>query len=504
MPKENKQENKPERMFAATFAPHNGNAFTPAWSLSEDNANIIDKMEVPDDFQKVIELCRFFYEHDGIANNVINKQVDIGINGYNVDPKTCSDNELLVYQYVDDELQRFLKNAALEYLLSGLVIPEATWERVPGVQIHPRLRGTYEVPTSIWLRDPKSIELRKTPLPNRLLVLVKLSEEDRYFIENKGEYMDGFQDKETYQILKEQYPDFVDAVRNNKGKEYFKLENTPVIIRRNVKSGSVYPTPYLKPALELFMHKRNLRKMDYAIAARVISAIQLFKLGNDEYPLTESDEDIVADLKKQIRWRGKKYNKERVFQLFSNHTLDIEWVTPDTKTLLSDTKYQSVNEDILAALGIPRIVVSGETMRSGTSSSEIAMLPPINTIESLRSDLLEYPKYLYEEIKERNGLSGIPQPKYPPIRLQSLDELVSAGQVLYEDGIISRTDFAEMANLDFDAVMERMKLEREKMEEHGLKEYAPVPYSPEPQDVGKNQQEPNQQEPDEGNKTEEE
>jgi hypothetical protein len=457
----------------------------PVWSLKEYPSSGVDKMQVPKKYHDVIDLCRFFYEHDGLAYNTINKQVEIGINGYDVNPKSCTDNELLVYEHVNRVIERFLRRAAREFLISGLVVPEVTWGYVPGTRIDSKLRKQYLLPVDIWIRDPASISLRKTPLPNHVVAVVKISESDKHFIESGGEFLDGIKDRETYEQLVSEYPDFVRAVKD--GKSVFKLNN-PVIIRRNNHSGNVYPMPYLLPALELLMHKRNLLKMDYAIASRVISAIQLFKMGNDEYPLTEDDDSVIEDLKKQMRWRQIKGNHERLFQLFSNHTLDIEWITPDVKALLSESKYNIINEDILAALGIPRIVISGETKRSGTSNSKMAMLPPINTIEFMRRQLLKFPKNLYSEIKTKNNFTGIPEPYYPPIRLQDLSELMEIGRVFYESGVISRTGWAEMGNFDFDTEMQRMRIERDKMQELDLLEHPEMPYSPKPSKVGDEKQ----------------
>lgn len=466
-----------KKLFAATFVKHTM-PDNPIWSLKEGSG--VDKMEVPTEYQDVIDLCRFFYSHDGLAYTTINKQVEIGINGYGVNPGTCSKNELTVYETLNDLIEKFLREAALEFLISGLVIPEVTWDNVTGSEIKSKLRKKYELPVDLWYRDPLSVELKKTPLPNRVTVIVKISEDDIAFITSGGVYPDGTKDIETYNLLVEKYPDFVAAVKA--GQEKFKLTD-PILLRRYPRSGNVYPTPYLLPALELFMHKRNLRKMDYAIASRIISAIQLFKMGNDEYPLTEDDDDVIEALKAQMRWRGASGNIERVFQLFSNHTLEISWITPDVTALLDEGKYRTINSDIISALGIPRVMLSGETLRSGASNSEMALLPPASTIESMRSQLLAFPKLLYEEIRKRNNFKGVPEPYYPPIKLQSIKELIEFGRSYYESGVISRTGWAEMGGYDFDTEMQRMALERKEMKRLGLEERPDVPYSPSPKKV---------------------
>lgn len=475
MPEKVEQEMK---LFAAVFIPHH-TPENPIWSMSEGGTGV-DKMEVPTEYPDVVELCRFFYDHDGLAYTTINKQVEIGINGYGVNPGTCSSNELAVYESLNETIEQFLREAALEFLVSGLVIPEVTWDTVSGPEVKSRLRKRYELPVDLWHRDPLSIDLKKTPLPNQIATFVIISEDDIAFITSGGVYADGTKDVEIYRLLAKKYPDFVAAVK--RGQEKFKLDD-PLLIRRCPRSGSVYPTPYLLPALELFMHKRNLRKMDYAIASRVISAIQLFRLGNDEYPLTEDDEDVVEALKQQMLWRGVEGNTERVFQLFSNHTLDISWITPNVEALLDEGKYRTINSDIISALGLPRIIVSGEALRSGSTNSEMALLPPANTIESMRRQLLAFPRKLYGEIRNRNRFKGVPEPYYPPIRLQSLRELIEYGQSFYENGVISRTGWAEMGGFDFPTEMQRMVLEREEMEKLGLDERPDVPYSPKPNKV---------------------
>lgn len=483
-PEEVNEQEGPElkRLMAATYAP-----FAPTqnniWSLSEGDYNV-DKMQISDKYEDWVNLSRFFYEHDGIAYTTINKQVEIGINGYGIHPEQCTDSEFLVYESLNQLILDFLARAAVEFLISGTIVPEITWGEVKAKEISPDLkRGynrTYELPVDLWHRNPLSLILHKTPLPNQVSVFVKISKDDIAFITNKGVYSDGTKDTKAYRTLIREYPKFVRAVRA--GKVAFKLED-PVLIRRYVRSGSVYPTPYLLPALELLLHKRNLRKMDYAIASRVISAIMLIKMGNDEYPLTEDDDDLVEEVKAQMRWRSLEYNIERVFQLYANHTLDISWITPDVTALLDDTKYKSINDDILVALGLPRIVVAGESLRSGASNAELAMLPPASTIESMRRTLLEFPRELYKEVQTRNNLKGIPEPYYPPLRLQSLRELMEIGGSLYENAVISRTGWAELANFNFETEMTRMVAERERMKELDLPEFAPVPYTPQPQKV---------------------
>lgn len=445
------------------------------WGTGMGNETI-DKFKFPNDYYKIIELCSHFYRTDPLVSNTLNKIIDIGFKEYSLYRKECTDEEYQVYSSVNQLMLLHLRDLGLEYMLSGLLVPEVTWNSVPGEEIHPSLAGnSYILPEDLWLRDPSGVKLRDTPLPNRVLVTVEISGDDKFFIENEGVYSDGFEDKETYEILKREYPDFVQAVLN--GETEFKLED-PFLIRRNPLKDTPYPNPYLLPILEVLEHKRNLRKMDYAIAARVITAIMLIRIGSDEYPLTEDDDDIVLELKRQMQYRNMSSNIERVFQLFANHTVDISWIAPDVQALLDDKKYDSVNTDILFGLGFPRIVLVGETARTGTSQAEYALLSPAETIKSIRDGLLIWSRDVYKQIKDRNQFENLPEPGFSEIRLYDIAKLMSAAQALYEIGALSRTSFAKIGGYDFENVeLPAREHEQELFDESDLPEYPLLPFT---------------------------
>lgn len=441
----------------------------------------VDKLALPKDYDRIVDFCRFYYERDPIAGTVCNKIVEIGITNVVNRKGDCNDEEFIVYEYLKESLYDVLRNCALEYLISGLVIPEANWDYVYGREISSELSPNkrYWLPTGFWWRDPKSIVIKKTPIPNRVDYYVKISGEDSIFIQSKGKRSDGTTDKKTFKLLKTQFPEFVAAVQG--GKTEFLLQD-PFVIRRNVLSKGPYPTPYLMAALEPMAHKRNIRKMDYSIAARVISAIQLIRLGNDEYPLTEDDEKVLDEIKKQMRWRNLPYRFERVYQLFGNHTLDISWVYPDMSALLDDSKYNSVNQDIWTALGFPRILVVGETERTGAGSTEYALLGPTETIKAMRANLLEYPKTLYKEIREQNNFKNTPSPTFSTIHLQDIRKLAEVANGAYEHGIISKTTYGEFIGVNYLGDELSLKVEEQAREkELGIEAYPEVPYDKGPE-----------------------
>jgi len=452
-----------------------GNAWTP-----ED----VDKMDISTSkkYKEVVDDCRFFYRKDPIASSVINKIVDIAINEFIFEKNGLSDNEIRVFTALAPKLKEFAEEMALEYMVSGLVIPEIDYTSVPKDVIKRLGIKKYDpliLPSSMWLRDSGTITINYSLLGSEVSYFVEIPDDIIYFIRNKGRYKDGTVDFELYEQLETLYPAFVSQVE--RGEKKVRLEND-LIFRRRVLSNCPYPTPYLYPALESLKHKRNLRRMDYSIASRVITAIQLFKLGNDTYPVTEDDEDVFDYIKSQMLWRNSNGKSvEKVFQLFAPHTLDVSWVFPDTTALLDETKYSSVNRDIIYALGLPQILIVGETERSAAGgNNELALFSPQKTMENLRNKILNVIKDICYEVSSRNNFKTTPNVEFAPLNLVEFSAYTAALKDLYDTGNISRSTYSKYFGYSFDDEMELKEKENKVLKEKELGEFAPRPFSPTP------------------------
>jgi hypothetical protein len=471
---DNQQETKPVHMLVLASA---GQELLPVWGNAGGYSGMNpDKMKVTDGWDKQLILCRFFAKYDPVASGAINKQIELAFNGFRPKREQCSDEEYAVYAQTKEVVLAGLKTLAREYLVSGLVVPEITWVQKPGKELNMKSRPNkrYWLPQTMWARNPSTLTLKKTPIPTEVRVFVKIPGEDIQFINSGGVYPDGKKDPELYKQLVQDYPDYVKRVRA--GETEIWLQDA-YVIRRNLGSDELYPTPYLLPALESLQHKRNLKKMDYAIAARVISAIQKVTLGNDKFPLTEDDQPLLEELRQQMLWRSQPDNIERVFQLFSNHTLNIEWIHPDTKAMLDSSKYIAVNNDILYALGIPGIITSGETTKSATSQAEFALLPPTEVMRNLRDELLPFIEYMFKKMMEKNNFQHCATPSMPPIKLYDPAKLATMGETYYNNGALSKTTWDDLAGFDFENELINRAEEEDLYKEYGIDSNPQVPFS---------------------------
>lgn len=462
-------------------------------SLSRTGENLyspadVDKLTFATrrNFEKTIKHCRFYFRHDPLASTVVNKIVDLAINDIVVQTNGKGNvTEEAIFNSLAKDIIPFLRKAAYEYLITGLVVPEIKLTRVRKKLL--REKGIKRLasllyPTSMWIRDSSGIEIKRPMISEKESYFALLGEELIYFIQTKGTYADGSKDVELYREIAKLYPELIKAVKDSEPK--ILLEN-PLIIKSTALEDSPYPIPYLFPALESLKHKRNLRRMDYSLAARVISAILHVKVGSDEYPLTEDQEDVLADLENKFQWRGgvnTPAEAERLFALFTNHTVEIEWVFPEITALLDDKKYDSVNQDIMVALGFPRILITGETERSFASDPQIATISPLHSMERMRNQLLPIVEKLFIEMKNHNrSVNIIPDIiKWKPINLMSMQLFYEGITDLYEKGNLSRSELAEAYGFDLRTSLDKRVMEDDLFDELELEPVAPsnVPGAP--------------------------
>ena len=433
-----------------------------------------------DDFIKSVNHSRFFYKTEPVVSTVIDKLVELGINDFVFSKSKLSENEHRVFTAIKPRLLEFAEQMATEYLLSGLVVPEIGFSRVDkneifkmGIKKYPGL----EIPDSMWVRDPATIKIRTTLASDKPSYFVKVPTDLINFIKSKGEYPDGKKDEKLFEILTEQFSEFVEAIL--KGETEVLLENTNVL-RRKYTSDNPYPIPYVQSALEALHHKRKMRRMDYSVMDKVISAIMHVKVGDKDFPITQSseDQDYIESLASQLRMRGSNQQVlERIFQLVTAHTVDIKWVFPETSTLLDSNKYSDINQEILFGLGFPRVLITGEAQKSGTSDSEIATLSPLKTAEGFRRKIIGVIQDICAEISERNGFKDVPTVQFKAINLHKFQNFLEGLRLLWDTASISRTSMGEYFGVDFTTEVDLQEAEMKKLKEKGLPEFGATPNS---------------------------
>jgi hypothetical protein len=442
-----------------------------------------EKLIIPKNYHAIIRMCYDFYQRGGLVARVVDRIQELAITPVRNGQRKTTDEQNEYFRVVLHEkpsrLLRYLRTSALEYFLSGMIVPTITWVPRMGSDLSPDLIPTKEYMVPIVDNvPPLLVEIEWTGWGRKSFYL-KVSDSDIKTIRNQGGRIKSQQLK--YRMWAEQYPSFVQQIQS--GSDRIPITDTDPILRKEVAI-TPYPTPYLYSVLEALVFKQQLRRMDYAVAARVINAILLVKEGDKDFPLTEETRGNLDTLQQQIMARsGDPRKTERLFALFTNHTTQMEWITPDVSAMLNQDKYRQVNEEIDEGLGFPNILLTGTVRGGGGQASEVSTWAIQPQMEELRDMFLEWMKAeIYVKASDLNKFRNIPEPSFKPIKLQDFIKTAAVFQQLFAEGNISRQTRDEMSGLDFITEAELMKDEQEIAK--SLPAYAPTPYSPPPPMIG--------------------
>lgn len=432
-----------------------------------------------DSFVETIQLCKFFYKTEPIIATVVNKLVEIGINDLTISKEGLSENEFRVFKALKPRLIEFAETMAQEYFLSGLVVPEIGYGPVEkdvifdlGIKKYNRLI----FPVSMWVRNPETVKINTSMMSDQPSYYFVIPDEVISFIKGKGKYPDGREDQDLFLKLKTYYPEFVKFVM--RGDEEILLEN-PNVIRRKFLSDNPYPIPFMSPVLDALQHKRKMRRVDYSLMDKMLGAILHVKIGSDEFPVTNSEEDAmqVNDIRNQLNYRfmSDQY-LERIFQLITNHTVELNWVFPDTELLRDTNKYDDINQEILFGLGFPRVLITGEAQRTGTSDPEIALISPVRTLEAMRRKVIKVLREIIRNVAIQNNFKP-PYVYFKSLNLHAFKDFMDVLSKLYDSSAISRTSLAEAVGFDFMEEVDKLANEKEELDSRGLSGVGLQPFS---------------------------
>ena len=427
-----------------------GSYFPPIYPGYKDTSN------GKRDYKKTVSRCREFYEYDSIAGTVINRMVDMAVTNLQnrqTSPITGKVNKQMFayYNAIAAQLKPFLKHMALEFLLSGMAIPDATYRTEMGSRVADNLgRTRYTFPDDLWCRNIENIKLRKQPTGTKRLVFLEIPSEDVNLVLTKGEP----NKKEEYLALLKKAPEYIADIEA--GKRLLFLEDAYVLYRK-LTTYNDFPIPYLQSALSTLEHKSRLRAADSATAKRIVEAIRQIKVGDKDFP---ADDDTISAEKSNFISQAS--SGESVFNWFTNHTIEIKWSYPPLDALLSEGKYTAANLEIFMALGFPRIWVNGETERSNAADNSTASVGPLATIKDMQEALLGWVKHLYQILADKNKFQKLPpEPYFQPITMADIANLIQYADAFYTSGAISKNTIALLFGETYANEYEQRLLEQE-------------------------------------------
>lgn len=411
----------------------------------------------PSCYEEELFQSRFFYRFDPTASTVLNRMAELSAGKVKNRRDECSDEEFYYFEALSDKLTALFSLCALEYLISGMAIPDYGTTRVMGNKLNTSLgRKRYTVPDKMWARNPENIVLKRVPFGADRRVYLRIPPEEAAFIRNKGEYPDGTQDKDLYEMLKKEFPEYVKAITVD-NLSIIPLPNIRPILRK-IMPNSDYPQPFLVPALAAMKHKLRIKEMDHSIATKAVEAILHIKAGSDEFPVTDED-TILDDLKTQMQARSYNAADQLFYKLYTDHTIELKYVYPELEALLTPAKYEAVDSDIFMAMGFSRVLLVGESAKSNAGAGPQIILGPLSMLQEIRDRLLEWTRMLYKELADENNFTHVPTPFFDPLVASDMTTLVSNAATALKSGVISKNTYAALYGSDFESEQRQIEFE---------------------------------------------
>ena len=168
------REDRKERLgkFLVNSLNHSSAALTEnPWVPDNVDKYGIEEAKEADEYHKAVNSCRFFFRRDPLASIVLNRMSEIAINKLHITKSGVKETEIPIYEAVLEGLTDFLQSASLEYLISGLVMPNVSFRRYNAREIARKgikYKKSLILPDFYWLRDPTSIVIN-TPFGQTII-----------------------------------------------------------------------------------------------------------------------------------------------------------------------------------------------------------------------------------------------------------------------------------------------------------------------------------------------
>lgn len=241
-------------------------------------------------------------------------------------------------------------------------------------------------------------------------------------------------------------------------------EISVIFLRKN--DFELYSKPRGARAFDSFDYKEELKKADYATVDGIYNYILKVTVGDKDHPVT--DPKILEDLAAAFD------TPQKAFTIVWNHTLKIEKITAqEVGSILGKQKYEPVESDINAALGIARALIDGTSL-----SADAAILATKSLQSEIRRARTQVEEWIYAEyrkIAEAAAFNSYPVVRWRETVITTDSDAVTRAsfmQMLDRKAMSVQTYMREV-DLDYDTEVQRMVEEKPLIEADILRAGSP-------------------------------
>ena len=211
-----------------------------------------------------------------------------------------------------------------------------------------------------------------------------------------------------------------------------------------------WATPQIYPAHKEVAFKRLMRAAEISAAESLKHAITLIKLGNVEEGFIPTEEQIE-------RVAAALAGGSQVHHLVWDDLIDGQVLQPDIGKIMDPKKYEQVDKDIYAALGVSQSVMSGN---GSFANSFMSIKLLLEKLETIRCKLENWLRVEIKKIADAMKFRRLPIIKWGLMNLRDENTERKLWLDLYDRGIVSDESMLERFGTDFEIETERQKYEK--------------------------------------------
>lgn len=413
--------------------------------------------------QKIKE-CRSAYYNVGIIGNVIDIMADFALEGLQIAHESEQAERLLIkwanitnlYDTVEEILRNMFRDSNVPIIHYDAVISDESVRQMKRiVSKNNRVKAQ-----DLFFTEPTTNEAPVIPYKFSILDVLKVKKEGFDIFGNPNFYYEfpsdvvktTFKKKDpvTVQLLEQMRKD-LSAEDWQKFKETgrYPLKNLTMLYYKK-DSSKAWAIPMLWRIIDDLKFKTTLRSMDISIAESIQNAVQIIKIGDvkEGYSPSRGQFEKITDMLK---------NPSKSKTIVWDDLISIESDYPDTGKILGGDKYQQVNADILAGLGISEVLIGGPG--GNYSNSFLSCRTLLERLETARGKVLKWIKSQLLRVTKALNLRRPPVVKFAHMSLRDEKAEKQLLLELVDRNIISYRTLLEHFGENFDIEIKRMRRE---------------------------------------------
>lgn len=252
------------------------------------------------------------------------------------------------------------------------------------------------------------------------------------------ELLEGGGDTEIEKKIIEQIPDSIKEsykdIDKYEGKVLLPPEFTTHFSRKS-DNRTPWGIPYVVKAFPALAFKHRLRDLDNATIEGLIQRVWIIKVGHEDpdSPMHMPDNDrvmLAIGMFKQLQTSN--------FAVWGGPDLETEEFSSSEKNILSlQDRYKSADDDIRVALGVPKILTTGEG--SGSSKDFSVYIKVLSQMERYQIMLKNWIDHKMRQIAEENGYKNeFPTFHWMMLKTQDTEKAKNIITKLWEDSLMGR------------------------------------------------------------------